>query len=342
MTRAAHAALHGRFGEAFRFNPLGMILLPVRGGRAWGSRSSAGCAASRCHSACGSALARCVDARGRGGRLLGFAEYPGVAVHAARAAVISLAGEVSLAGAAIAALLPPMPLLLGVNIDHVATLRQARYATDAGLAECRALPGRGRPRRARRRGGFAHASMSAATAATCRMPMPSGSAPKCKLPLEFRNGRDRGNGRHRAETQTGLRLPRAGDRAWKSPPRAGSTCSPVSTRPAWSVARLQDAGIRVSLFIDPGSQASRSRRRSLRRHDRTPHRMLSPTPSGDAVETELDRLIAAAKARPCRRPPSECRPRHQLHQYHPASERFPISRNSTSATASSPAPPASA
>lgn len=28
MTRAAYASLHGDFGAAFRFNPLGMILLP--------------------------------------------------------------------------------------------------------------------------------------------------------------------------------------------------------------------------------------------------------------------------------------------------------------------------
>ncbi len=31
MTRAAHATLHGRFAEAFRFNPVGMVLLPVAG-----------------------------------------------------------------------------------------------------------------------------------------------------------------------------------------------------------------------------------------------------------------------------------------------------------------------
>ncbi len=31
MTRAAHATLHGRLGEAFRYNPLGMILLPLAG-----------------------------------------------------------------------------------------------------------------------------------------------------------------------------------------------------------------------------------------------------------------------------------------------------------------------
>lgn len=29
MTRATYALLHGRLGEAFRYNPLGMILLPV-------------------------------------------------------------------------------------------------------------------------------------------------------------------------------------------------------------------------------------------------------------------------------------------------------------------------
>lgn len=29
MTRAASATLHGRIGEAFRLNPLGMILLPL-------------------------------------------------------------------------------------------------------------------------------------------------------------------------------------------------------------------------------------------------------------------------------------------------------------------------
>ena len=29
MTRAAYATLHGRLDEAFRFNPMGMVLLPV-------------------------------------------------------------------------------------------------------------------------------------------------------------------------------------------------------------------------------------------------------------------------------------------------------------------------
>lgn len=29
MTRATHAVLHGRLAEAFRFNPLGMILVPA-------------------------------------------------------------------------------------------------------------------------------------------------------------------------------------------------------------------------------------------------------------------------------------------------------------------------
>jgi hypothetical protein len=29
MTRAAYATLHGRLDEAFRYNPVGMVLLPV-------------------------------------------------------------------------------------------------------------------------------------------------------------------------------------------------------------------------------------------------------------------------------------------------------------------------
>jgi hypothetical protein len=29
MTRAAHATLHGHLGEAFRFNPVGMVLFPA-------------------------------------------------------------------------------------------------------------------------------------------------------------------------------------------------------------------------------------------------------------------------------------------------------------------------
>lgn len=29
MTRATYAAMHGRIAEAFRFNPVGMILLPL-------------------------------------------------------------------------------------------------------------------------------------------------------------------------------------------------------------------------------------------------------------------------------------------------------------------------
>ncbi|GAA5119767.1 DUF2752 domain-containing protein [Luteolibacter yonseiensis] len=31
MTRAAYAALHGEIGTAFRYNPVGMILLPLAG-----------------------------------------------------------------------------------------------------------------------------------------------------------------------------------------------------------------------------------------------------------------------------------------------------------------------
>ena len=59
-------------------------------------------------------------------------------------------------------------MLLGVNIDHIATLRQARYATmlDSFNVEPSVLDAA----YAAQRGGAD--SMSGATAATCRMRMP--------------------------------------------------------------------------------------------------------------------------------------------------------------------------
>ena len=60
-------------------------------------------------------------------------------------------------------------MLLGVNIDHIATLRQARYATmlDSFNVEPSVLDAA----YAAQRGG-ADSIMSGATAATCRMRMP--------------------------------------------------------------------------------------------------------------------------------------------------------------------------
>ena len=50
MTRAANATLHGHLGAAFRFNPVGMILLPLACSVS-GWSFSAGSGESRCRSA---------------------------------------------------------------------------------------------------------------------------------------------------------------------------------------------------------------------------------------------------------------------------------------------------
>lgn len=62
-------------------------------------------------------------------------------------------------------------MLLGVNIDHIATLRQARYATmlDSFNVEPSVLTPLMRRKGA---GRIPSPSMSGATAATCRMRMP--------------------------------------------------------------------------------------------------------------------------------------------------------------------------
>lgn len=62
-------------------------------------------------------------------------------------------------------------MLLGVNIDHIATLRQARYATmlDSFNVEPSVLDA---AYAAQRGGRIPSPSMSGATAATCRMRMP--------------------------------------------------------------------------------------------------------------------------------------------------------------------------
>ena len=64
-------------------------------------------------------------------------------------------------------------MLLGVNIDHIATLRQARYATmlDSFNVEPSVLDAAYAAQRGGA-GGFPSPSMSGATAATCRMRMP--------------------------------------------------------------------------------------------------------------------------------------------------------------------------
>ena len=107
-----------------------------------------------------------------------------------------------------------------------------------------------------------------------------------------------------------------------------------------AVARLQDAGIKVSLFVDPDPRqieaAAESRAEMIELHTGA-----FANATGDDRETELARLIAAARR--ATRPASRSMPATaSIILTSPGCGRSPTSRNSTSATRSSRAPSGSA
>lgn len=185
-----------------------------------------------------------------------------------------------------------MPLLLGVNLDHVATLRQARYAgmihshnaepcpVEAGHD---ALAGGADSLTIHVRGDRRH--MQDADAFRIRAEVP--------LPLNFEMGV--------TEEMLGIALKLRPDFACLVP----ETRQEVTTEGGLDVigggaflkdaiARLRDGGIRVSLFIDPvlsqveAAAASGAEMIEL-------HTGCFANASGPAVETEVSRLIEAAK-----------------------------------------------
>ncbi len=186
-----------------------------------------------------------------------------------------------------------MPLLLGVNIDHIATLRQARYAgmTDAPNAEpCPvtaghdALAGGADSLTIHVRGDRRH--MQDADAFRIRS--------EIDLPLNFEMGV--------TGEMIGIALKLKPDFACLVP----ETRQEISTEGGLdvlagfektrdAVTRLQDAGIRVSLFIDPDL-------RQIEAAAKTGARMIEihtgcfANAVGGEVEMELQRLIAAAQA----------------------------------------------
>ena len=86
------------------------------------------------------------------------------------------------------------------------------------------------------------------------------------------------------------------------------------------VAKLQDAGIRVSLFIEPDLRDHRGGRKDRRRHRRAAYRAdiaISPlTTMRQASPANSTRHAKAARAAGNRRPRSPCRPRSDLqHRY---------------------------
>ena len=185
-----------------------------------------------------------------------------------------------------------MPLLLGVNIDHIATLRQARYARDpeASAAEPSplvaafdALEGGADSLTVHVRGDRRHMQDADALRIRAEVPLPLNfemgvTAEMIALALKLKPAYAClvPESREELTTEGGL------DVAGRFAP----------TRNA--VTQLQDAGIRVSLFIDPElSQVEAAARTGARMIEL--HTGGFANAADDAREVELDRLAAAAR-----------------------------------------------
>jgi pyridoxine 5-phosphate synthase len=186
-----------------------------------------------------------------------------------------------------------MSLLLGVNIDHVATLRQARYAGALDLPHAEPNPleaghdahaGGADSLTLHVRGDRRH--MQDADAFRVRSEIP--------LPLNFEMGV--------TEEMVRIALALKPDFACLVP----ESRMEITTEGGLDVlngldpirivvARLQDAGIKVSLFVDPDLRhidaAVKSRADMIELHTGA-----FANAQGDAVESELARLITAAIA----------------------------------------------
>lgn len=186
-----------------------------------------------------------------------------------------------------------MPLLLGVNIDHVATLRQARYARtpDSPNAEPSplvaghdALAGGADSLTIHVRGDRRH--MQDADAFRIRAEVP--------LPLNLEMGV--------SDEMIGLALKLKPDFACLVPEsreeittEGGLDVRVGFDRVRMTVARLQDAGIKVSLFIDPDAAQIDAAAETCAEMIEL-HTGCFANATGAALETELHRLIAAARA----------------------------------------------
>lgn len=186
-----------------------------------------------------------------------------------------------------------MPLLLGVNIDHVATLRQARYARMADSPNAEPSPleaaldardGGADSITIHVRGDRRHLQDADAFA------IRSG----CPLPLNFEMGV--------TEEMTGIALRLKPDFACLVPEtreeittEGGLDAAASFDRVHTTVARLQDAGIRVSLFIDPEIRQVEAAAKAGAAMVEL-HTGCFANATASETEAELDRLILAAKA----------------------------------------------
>lgn len=185
-----------------------------------------------------------------------------------------------------------MPLLLGVNIDHIATLRQARYAQDFASPNAEpcpvaagqdALAGGADSLTIHVRGDRRH--MQDADAFRIRAEIP--------LPLNLEMGV--------TEEMLGLALKLKPEFVCLVPENrmeitteGGLNVLASFDKTRMVIARLQDAGIRVSIFIDPDLKQVEAAGETCADMIEL-HTGAFANATGDRVQVELERLIAAAK-----------------------------------------------
>ena len=185
-----------------------------------------------------------------------------------------------------------MPLLLGVNIDHIATLRQARYAAEPNSPNAEPCPvqaghdavaGGADSLTIHVRGDRRH--MQDADALRIREEL--------KIPLNLEMGV--------TEEMVGLALRLKPEFVCLVPENrmeitteGGLNVLASFDKTRMVIARLQDAGIRVSVFIDPDLKQVEAAGEACADMIEL-HTGAFANATGDAIQTELDRLTAAAK-----------------------------------------------
>lgn len=184
-----------------------------------------------------------------------------------------------------------MSLLLGVNIDHIATLRQARYAKELGSPNAEPCPvqaghdavaGGADSLTIHVRGDRRH--MQDADAYRIRE--------EIKIPLNLEMGV--------TEEMVGLALKLKPEFVCLVPENrmeitteGGLNVLAGFDKTRMVIARLQDAGIRVSVFIDPDLKQVEAAGEACADMIEL-HTGAFANATGDQVQVELDRLIAAA------------------------------------------------
>ena len=215
------------------------------------------------------------------------------------------------------------PQRLYINIDHVATVRQARRTDEpdpveaARLAEAAGADGiTVHLREDRRHIQDADVEALAPRGARCSTSSWPPARTCSRSPAAC------------ART----RSPSSPSGARRSPPKAASTSAGPIPRLRETIRRLDEAGVRVSLFIDPDHRRARRRQGSRRARRRAAHRPLRP---------HLARGRRRARRAPARGAPRRRhgarrarRPRAHLPQRRSRSPPSPRSRSSTSGTAS--------